>query len=65
MPARPPTPERRIEEKERTLSPHKAGIRLPMVEPTNTPIQIIVFVLIFNSIVYFVLSSSIGVYRET
>jgi hypothetical protein len=43
MPAKAPSALNKIDEREKKLAPHNKGIELPIVEPTNTPIQINVF----------------------
>jgi|GEM_PF-6088882 len=44
MPARPPTVLHRIELTPRRSPPQSMGMKLPMVEPMNTPIQMSDFV---------------------
>jgi len=39
MPAIAPMPLKSIDENERNPAPHRLGIMLPTVEPTNAPIQ--------------------------
>jgi hypothetical protein len=48
MPIRPPRPLKSIDDIDKKLSPHSAGMKLPMVDPTIKPNQIkdLVFTLI-------------------
>jgi hypothetical protein len=46
IPANPPKALRKIEEKDNMSEPQMAGIKLPTVEPTKSPIQTNVFLLI-------------------
>jgi hypothetical protein len=46
MPANPPRALRRIEEKDRISEPQSPGMKLPIVEPTKSPNQTRVFLLI-------------------
>ncbi len=40
MPTMPPNMLKIAEENERKPAPHNSGMRLPIVDPMNTPIQI-------------------------